>query len=434
MAQYDLLLTQNVASSGYEFSEKYVNLGKGDLLSGIATTKVPTVLAAGTNAYHLVRDDAEATGLKWVAMPDISALHTQNTDTGTTASIFHIQSGTTPIEITWESASKLGIKVDGGTTYADLQAKDGTFNKVTISGTPTAGTTDAATTAYVDNKFGNTAGSLWFKGNILTAGGDITPTAFNALAIYTVGWQYRAGEAGTFKGFVCEVGDILTALVTRNTTGAVNSDWTVSQTNIDGAVVGPASATDNAIAIYNTATGKLIEDSAIVVTGGANIITLTKGTAQIDIAAGAVLNLDTNLTVQTGAVTITGNVAGSTLVLPSGSTTLGTMAAETATNYVLKSLYDANTILYATTDNTPAALTVGEQTLVGRITGGAIAALTPAQIMSVICVTAPADKIGTGITSTLGQIAFDANFFYRCTQSGASAASKWSRSPMATNW
>ena len=35
-------------------------------------------------------------------------------------------------------------------------------------------------------------------------------------------------------------------------------------------------------------------------------------------------------------------------------------------DYVTKALYDAHTILYATTDNTPAALTVGEQTLVGR--------------------------------------------------------------------
>jgi hypothetical protein len=34
------------------------------------------------------------------------------------------------------------------------------------------------------------------------------------------------------------------------------------------------------------------------------------------------------------------------------------MASETATNYVAKSLYDANTILYATDDNTPLALTV----------------------------------------------------------------------------
>lgn len=43
--------------------------------------------------------------------------------------------------------------------------------------------------------------------------------------------------------------------------------------------------------------------------------------------------------------------------------------------YVAKSAYDANTILYATTDDTPVALTVGEQTVVGRKTGGAIEAL-----------------------------------------------------------
>lgn len=55
--------------------------------------------------------------------------------------------------------------------------------------------------------------------------------------------------------------------------------------------------------------------------------------------------------------------------------TLGTMAAETATNYVAKSLYDAHTVLYATNDNTPAVLTVTEQTVIGRATGGNISAL-----------------------------------------------------------
>jgi len=40
-----------------------------------------------------------------------------------------------------------------------------------------------------------------------------------------------------------------------------------------------------------------------------------------------------------------------------------------------KATYDAHTVLYATTDNTPVALTVGEQTLVGRATGGDISAI-----------------------------------------------------------
>lgn len=51
---------------------------------------------------------------------------------------------------------------------------------------------------------------------------------------------------------------------------------------------------------------------------------------------------------------------------------------------VTKALFDAQTILAATSDNTPAALTVAEQTLVGRITGGNIAALSAAQVRTLL--------------------------------------------------
>lgn len=46
---------------------------------------------------------------------------------------------------------------------------------------------------------------------------------------------------------------------------------------------------------------------------------------------------------------------------------------------VAKSLYDANTILAANSDDTPAAVTVAEQRIVGRKTGGSITALTGAE-------------------------------------------------------
>jgi hypothetical protein len=42
-------------------------------------------------------------------------------------------------------------------------------------------------------------------------------------------------------------------------------------------------------------------------------------------------------------------------------------------NYVPKSLYDAYSVLYADTDNTPAALTVGNNTVVGRVAAGIVA-------------------------------------------------------------
>ena len=64
----------------------------------------------------------------------------------------------------------------------------------------------------------------------------------------------------------------------------------------------------------------------------------------------------------------------------------GTNTGDNAANTscVAKSTYDANSILYATTDDTPVALTVGEQTLVGRKTGGTVAALTATEVRTIL--------------------------------------------------
>ena len=283
MAQYDLLLTQNVAAAGVEFSEKLINMGKGDLLTAIATTKVPTILTAGSDGYMLVRDDNEAMGLKWVVRPAII--------------------------------------------------------------------TDA----------------MVYKGTVGT-GGTIEKAALESLQTYSAGWTYRVITAGTYFSVVCEIGDLITCIVSRAGSGDVDGDWTVSQTNLDGAVIGPASVTADHIAQFSGTTGKLIKDGGV----------------------------------------------------------LGTMAAQAATDYVTKALYDAYTILMATSDNTPTALTVGEQTFVGRITSGAIAALTAEQAMGILWQTVPATKTTAG---TAGWMAKDANYFYICT-----GANVWARTPIAQNW
>jgi len=62
---------------------------------------------------------------------------------------------------------------------------------------------------------------------------------------------------------------------------------------------------------------------------------------------------------------------------------------------VLKSLFDANTILAADSDDTPAALTVAEQTLVGRITSGNITDLTATEVRTLINVADGADVTGS---------------------------------------
>jgi len=58
---------------------------------------------------------------------------------------------------------------------------------------------------------------------------------------------------------------------------------------------------------------------------------------------------------------------------------------------VLKSLFDAETILIATSDNTPIPLTVSASTIVGRGAAGSIVALTPAQARVVAATTSEAE-------------------------------------------
>lgn len=439
MAQFDLMIIQNVAAAGNEFTERYVNVPKGALISGNAAG-APLVLAPGTNGFQLVRDDVEATGLKWVA---VSGGHTQGTDTGTTSAIFEIDTDGFKIEVTAESAAKLGIKVDGGATYADLQAKDAIFNKVTVSTAPSAAT-DLTNKTYVDGIFAANDAML-FKGTIGTAGTH-TIVAFNALTTYDAGWTYRVIEAGTIRGVVCEIGDLVMVVVDRTGSGNANSDFTVQQTNLDGAVVGPASATDNFVALFSGATGKLLKAGTgalgtAAYTAATDYATAAQGTLATNAIPRGTITAADQIVYGTGASTpaalavgastfvgrkATGNLSAMSVAEASTLLGLGTMAAEVANNYMLKSLYDANTILIATADNTPIPLAIGATTIVGRKSTGDIVALTPAEIMGIVAVAAPATKTSSGIA---GQVAYDDNFHYRCT-----ATNVWKRSALATNW
>ena len=450
MAQYDLLLTQNVAPTGFEFSEKYVNLPKGALLSGDAGG-VPTALTPGTNNFMLVRDDAETTGLKWVEQP---AGHAQGTDDGTTSTVFELDTDGYKIELTAENAGKFGVKVDGGAAYADLQAKDATFNSVTVAAAPTLGS-HLANKTYVDGILAAND-AMVYKGTIGT-GGTHTIASFNALTTYNAGWTYRVIEAGTIRGNVCQIGDLITVLVDRSGTGNVDADFTALQTNIDGAVVGPASSTDNYVALFSGTSGKLLKAGSGVLgsaayTASTAYATAAQGTTADGAIQKSVLDAesilyatvnDTPAALAVGASTFvgrkaTGSISAMTVAEAKTLLAFGSAANNNTGDFataaqgaladgaVQKSLYDANSILAAVTDNNPAVLSVAEQTMIGRKTGGNIAALTPAEIMNVIWVTAPASKTATG---TAGQIARDANWFYVCT-----AANVWKRSAIATNW
>lgn len=107
----------------------------------------------------------------------------------------------------------------------------------------------------INDKIGALLGAndaLVFKGII--DGKHPLPTAN-----YEVGHTYRVNETGTYAGQKCEQGDLIICIADALSTSTPH--WTVAQTNIDGAVIGPANATGDNIVLFNGATGKSIKDS-----------------------------------------------------------------------------------------------------------------------------------------------------------------------------
>lgn len=138
-----------------------------------------------------------------------------------------------------------------------------------LTGTPTAptatsgtNTTQIATTAFVQAAVNSkiaASDALQFKGTIGSSGATVTALP----ATHEVGWTYKVATAGSYAGQTCEVGDMIIC-VTAGTT-ANNAHWTVVQTNINGAVTGPASATDNYVAVFSGTTGKVIKSGGIAI-------------------------------------------------------------------------------------------------------------------------------------------------------------------------
>ena len=133
---------------------------------------------------------------------------------------------------------------------------------------PTAGsgtnTTQIATTQFVNsevNRILAATDAMLFKGTI---GAQILNPTVTALPNppYDAGWTYKVVSGGDYAGKTCEAGDLIICVKDRasGATGS-NDDWTVVQTNIDGAVTGPASAVDGRIPLFNGSSGKVIKAS-----------------------------------------------------------------------------------------------------------------------------------------------------------------------------
>lgn len=106
--------------------------------------------------------------------------------------------------------------------------------------------------------------AMVFKGTI---GGDAAATIHELPVKHSAGETYRVydikgGNGGKYlgNGEVCEIGDLIICIKDGTTHSA--GDWTIVQTNIDGAVINTdGSSTDGHIAIFSGKKGRVIKDS-----------------------------------------------------------------------------------------------------------------------------------------------------------------------------
>lgn len=119
----------------------------------------------------------------------------------------------------------------------------------------------------INDKIGALLGAndaLVFKGII--DGKHPLPTAN-----YEVGHTYRVNEAGTYADQKCEQGDLIICIADALSTSTPH--WTVAQTNIDGAVIGPDASTINAVPTFADAKGKVIKDNPKVTIDNTGLFT-----------------------------------------------------------------------------------------------------------------------------------------------------------------
>lgn len=204
-------------------------------------------------------------------------------------------------------------------------------------------------------------------------------------------------------------------------TASSNTD--IGGISLDGDVATPAEVDDalrelmsqwasklasDTIASDATTDLSAVEAECITVTGTTTITafgTLKAGALKyLTFAAALTLTHNGTSLIVPGGADVTTSAGATALVQSLGSGNWRVLFYQDgiASGAVLSTLYDANTILAANSDDTPAALTVAEQTIVGRITGGNIAALTATQIRTLINVEDGADVTDeTNVVSAL---------------------------------
>lgn len=231
------------------------------------TTANVSVKGLGSAAYTSTYGKSAVGDIGWSDSANQAILgsaiaHWNGAYSGTDSNLTYCKNGTilgtsnyaTTLDSRYYTESEIDTKLK---SYAPLASP-------ALTGTPTAptaadgtNTTQIATTAFVNNAF-KANDAMVFKGTIGTGG-----TVTSLPATHYAGWTYKVATAGTYAGKVCEIGDMLICIT--DGTAAYDDHWTVVQSNIDGAVTGPTSATAAHIATFTDSSGKRIQDSGYTI-------------------------------------------------------------------------------------------------------------------------------------------------------------------------
>ena len=273
---------------------------------------------------------------------------------------------------------------------------------------------DIANKGYVDGLLAAND-AMVYKGIIDASTNPNYPIA-NAGDTYKIS---VAGRIGGASGPSVEVGDMVICINDGSAAGThatVGSNWNIIQVNIDGAVIGPASSTADAIALFDGTSGKLLKNSSKTLSGltsdivaAVNIKTLdtTATTAQSTSASEAIKGTGTVVlhkiaktgtysdligtpTIGNGQLTISG---GTDLSVTAG----GTFTAN-ATGNTTTTLSHSNVTRTNTTNNSATLSPGGTTTIVDTVSSSATGHITGANTKTITLDSAIPRKAAANIT------------------------------------